>query len=632
MTGSAFKQIPVSEQTQARFQGKSIAAMREAISASTEGVTVKRLEAAIARAEQNQSRLLAAPKKDDGVPFLQLGIDYIACDEAHYHKNRAFPSRIQGVGGAGSQRAIDLEMKLSILRERHGDRVATFATATPIANSVAEMYTMQIYLQPERLAAAGVSGFDAWAAQFGRTTTALELSPDGGSYRMNTRFARFRNVPELLTMFRATADVKSAAELNLKIPKIAGGRSRNVVVTASEQLQDYVASLVERAERVRARAVPVEEDNMLKVSGDGRRAALDLRLVGMPPDPAGGKISVAADRIAGLYEQGRGCVYLDAAGKPSPNPGSLQVVFCDLGTPKADGSWSVYAELRGQLATRGVPESMVRFIHEANDDQGKADLFAACREGRVGVLVGSTEKMGVGTNVQRRLSAIHHLDAPWWPANIAQRDGRGLRQGNQNAEVEINRYVTEGSFDVFMWQTLERKQAFIHQVMSGEYAGRDIEDIGDVALSYAEVKALATGNPLIMEKAGVDSDVARLQRLRQAHLRDQTALERRVTSAETGAASAEQRADLAGGAVAARVDTKGDAFTMTVGDRVYASRSEAGAQLKVTLATIEHQGHAAARLSERGATTTRSVVGRLAGFPLAVDGHHDRLDSVSCSA
>jgi N12 class adenine-specific DNA methylase/SAM-dependent methyltransferase len=627
MTGSAFKQIPVSRETQARFQARRVEEYRLAIGESTEGLTVKRLEAAVARAEQNQARLLAAPKKDDGVPFDQLGVDYVAIDEAHYYKNRAFPSRIQGVGGAGSQRAMDLDMKLSILRERHGTRVATFATATPVANSVAEMYTMQAYLQPELLAAAGVSGFDAWAAQFGRTTTALELAPDGGSYRMTTRFARFRNVPELLTMFGAAAEVRSAAELNLKVPLVAGGQARNVVVSASDELGVYVASLVERAERVRARAVPVEVDNMLKISGDGRRAALDLRLVGVAPDPAGGKIAVAADRIAELYVQGREEVYLDGAGRPSPILGSLQVVFCDLGTPKDDGGWSVYGELRSQLGARGVPEGMVRFIHDVRDDQGKADLFAACREGRVGVLVGSTDKMGVGTNVQRRLAAVHHLDAPWWPANIAQRDGRALRQGNQNAEVEINRYVTEGSFDVFMWQTLERKQAFIHQVMSGEYAGRDIDDIGDVALSYAEVKALATGNPLIMEKAGVDSDVARLQRLRQAHLRDQTALERRVTSAETGAVRAERRAQLAAAAVAARIDTKGAAFTMTVGDTVHTSRAAAGDQLKVTLATMGRKGQAAARLSERGATTTGTAVGHLAGFAAAVDGHHDRLDS-----
>ncbi|HSH22502.1 MAG TPA: DEAD/DEAH box helicase family protein, partial [Acidimicrobiales bacterium] len=463
MTASAFGRIPVSEETRKAFLDEHLGELRKAIAESNQGerLTVKRLEARMAQMEAKHAKLLDEHRKDDGVSFEQTGIDYLFVDEAHHFKNRQFATHMNGVGGQGSVRAEDLEVKLGYLRSLYGERVTTFATATPIANSLSEMWVMQSYLQPTRLAAAGVDTFDAWAATFGRTVTALELAPDGGSYRLNTRFARFANVPELLTMFRAVADVRSAAQLGLAIPAVAGGGPETVVVPASEDLRRYVASLVDRAEQVRSRRVTPEEDNMLKIAGDGRRAALDLRLVGEEPDPLGGKAAAAAERIARWFHATTGALYPDATGAPSPRTGSLQLVFCDLGTPKA-GEWSVYEDLRQHLGRRGVPEAMVRFVHEAADDRAKAELFAACREGRVAVLIGSTEKMGVGTNVQRRLVALHHLDCPWRPADLAQRDGRALRQGNANAEVAMLRYVTEESFDVFMWQTCERKAAFIH--------------------------------------------------------------------------------------------------------------------------------------------------------------------------
>ncbi|MFP5376811.1 MAG: helicase, partial [Acidimicrobiia bacterium] len=502
ITASAFARLPVSDATRRAFVAERIAELRAAIAASAEGLSVKRLEERVARLEQKHEELLATERRDDGASFEHTGIDYLFVDEAHGWKNLPFSSHIAGVGGTGSQKAEDLQMKLGYLRSRYGERVTTFATATPIANSLAEMWVMQTYLQPARLAAAGVASFDAWAAVFGRTVTALELSPDGASYRINTRFARFANVPELLTMFRAVADVRTAAQLSLDVPAVAGGAPHTVVVAASPELREYVAELVERAQAVRQRLVAPHEDNMLKVSGDGRKAALDLRLVARPPDPDGGKLAAAAAAIAGRYHAEKTAIYADRTGQPSPVSGSLQVVFCDLGTPHP-GQWSVYGQLRDELVRRGVPDELVRFVHDAGDDRAKAELFAACREGRVAVLVGSTEKMGVGTNVQARLSALHHLDCPWRPADIAQREGRAIRQGNQNPEVTIARYVTEGSFDVFCWQTVERKAAFIHQVMSGEVAGREVDDIGDVALSYAEVKALASGDPLILEKAGV---------------------------------------------------------------------------------------------------------------------------------
>jgi N12 class adenine-specific DNA methylase/SAM-dependent methyltransferase len=373
ITASTFGRIPVSHQTRIGFMEKRIAELRQAAAESKEGLTVKRLEAHIARMEQRHERLLAASEKDDGVRFEQTGIDYLFVDEAHHFKNRPFATNIAGVGGQGSQRAEDLEMKLDYLRSRHGPRVATFATATPVANSLAEMWVMQAYLQPHRLAATGVTSFDAWAATFGRTVTALELAPDGGSYRLSTRFARFRNVPELLTMFRETADVRSATQLALKIPAVTGGHPSTVVVPASDQLTAYVAELVERAERVRSRLVRPDEDNMLKISGDGRRAALDLRLVGHPLDPAGGKITAAANHIAAIHAAHKATRYADPSGEAAARPGALQTVFCDLGTPQPDGRWSVYEELRSQLALRSVPPSMVRFVHEAADDRAKAE-------------------------------------------------------------------------------------------------------------------------------------------------------------------------------------------------------------------------------------------------------------------
>ncbi|MEW6155569.1 MAG: helicase [Actinomycetota bacterium] len=630
ITASAFARIPVSEQTQRRFIAEQIGELRQAIAASTAGLSVKRLEEQVARMEERHKRLLATDRRDDGVTWEASGIDYIALDESHGWKNLAFASRVPGVGGAGSQKAEDLAMKLGYLRSRHDEWVATFATATPIANSLAEMWVVQTYLQPGRLAEAGIGGFDAWAANFGRTVTALELAPDGGSYRLNTRFARFANVPELLAMFRAVADVRGAAQLDLDVPAVAGGEARTVVVEASHELRDYVATLVQRAEDIRQRRVAPDEDNMLKVTGDGRKAALDLRLVGGTPDPTGGKIAAAAAEVARRFHVERDRPYLDDAGRAHPRPGSLQVVFCDLGTPKPDGSWSAYSELREQLVRRGVPAGMVRFVHDAGDDRAKAELFAACRDGRVGVLIGSTEKMGVGTNVQARLTALHHLDCPWRPADLAQRDGRAVRQGNQNAEVEIVRYVTQESFDVYSWQTVARKAAFIHQVMSGEIVGREVDDdMGETALSYAEVKALATGNPLILEKAGVDSELARLVRLRQAHDRDQAGLSRTLARGTEAAARLGDEVVALQEALDRRRPTTGDNFAMTVEGTTHTARADAGAHLQRVLVDTLRRGDDQARvvgelggvtvhLARRAGPGDAELVLRLARTPVAL--------------
>ncbi len=608
ITHSSFERVPVSAERRANYIAAEIDEYRAAADASRAsggGLSVKKLEAEIERLRAKHETLINADAKDDGVTFEECGIDYVMIDEAHLHKNLPFPTRIQGIGGAGSQRAQDLKLKLAYLRERNPGHVATFATATPIANSVSEMYVMQAYLQPDTLGRAGVERFDAWAANFGSTVTALELAPDGASYRMSTRFARFRNVPDLLKMFTHVADVRTAADLKLPTPSLAGGRPETIVVPASDALKTYVDGLAERAEKVRNRTVRPDEDNMLAVTGDGRRAALDLRLVGHAPDPAGGKTAAAAEQIAGIWRTNRDRPYLDDARQPAHRPGSLQLVFCDLGTPKP-GEWSVYSELRSQLVARGVPEHQVRFVHEAGNDRAKADLFAACRDGRVAVLVGSTEKMGVGTNVQARAVALHHLDCPWRPADLEQREGRVIRQGNQNPEVRIIRYATEESFDIYMWQTVERKATFIAQVTNGRVDGRQVDDIGDQALSYAEVKALATGNPLIMEKAGIDAEVAKLTRLRDAHRKDQQRLNRTLEATTSRATAKEHLVGECERAIAQRVDTRADNFTMQVGSHRFDDRTEAGAQLHAELHRLFT--HPREQIVER--------IGHLGGFDL----------------
>ena len=354
-------------------------------------------------------------------------------------------------------------MKLEYLRSRHGARIATLATATPIANSITEAHVMSRYLRPDLLARAGVEDFDSWAATFGQTVTEIEVAPTGGGdYRMHTRFARFTNVPEMLrSSWHVFADVKTGEDLRLPVPELAqrpdGQRAPIAqLIAASPELTGYVQQLGERAEKVRGRIVDPSEDNMLKITGDGRKAALDMQLVTGRPASTPGKLQAAAENIARLYHATRAREYLDpVTGRPSPTPGALQIVFCDLSTP-AEG-WNAYDQLRDELVDRGVPADRIRYIHQARDDLEKARLFAACRAGHVNVILGSTQKMGVGTNIQARAIALHHLDVPWRPADIAQRDGRIRRQGNQNPTVGIYRYVTEGSFDTYMWQTLDAK-------------------------------------------------------------------------------------------------------------------------------------------------------------------------------
>ena len=594
MTRSAFERIPVSPTVQAAYAEREIDGLRTMLANARggDGLTVKRLEKLALAAEQRlQERLDGA--KDPGVTFEQTGIDYLCADEAHDYKNLHTPSNIRDAAIDGSQRASDLHMKIGWLRDRHGARTVTLATATPIANSVTEAHVMCRYLRPDLLAAAGVEDFDSWAATFGQTVTEIEMAPTGGgNYRMHTRFSRFQNVPEMLRMWAVFADARTAEDLQLPRPQLAtrpdGRRApETILIPASPELRAYVARLGDRAEQVRAGAVSPEEDNMLLISTDGRKAALDMRLVGEHPAPGSSKLDIAADTIAGVWREHRDRTYRDPSGDPSPTPGALQIVFCDLSTPTRPG-WNAYRELRDQLAARGVPAEQIRWIHEARNDAEKARLFAACRTGQVAVIVGSTPRMGVGTNIQDRAIALHHLDCPWRPADIEQRDGRGLRQGNQNPEIRLFRYAVEGSFDSYSWQTVERKARFINQVMSGQLDQRQVDDIGDNALSYSEVKALASGDPLILDKARADADHARLSRLHRAWQRNQQTLRHTLADATDQADNYAQRANAVADAIARSREIRGDAFHMTVDGHAASTRADAGELIARWASTNQH--------------------------------------------
>jgi hypothetical protein len=534
-------------------------------------------------------------------------------DEGHGYKNLHTVSNITDAAIDGSLRASDLDMKIAYLRERNGTRVVTFATATPIANSITEAWVMQHYLRPDLLQAAGVDEFDSWAATFAQTITQIELAPEGG-FRQKTRFAKFVNVPEQMRMWHVSADIKTGSDLDLPAPALAprpgdGQRTPEIVlVQPSEVLLDYVAELGERAERVRSRAVPPEQDNMLVVSSDGRKAALDLRLVGLPMTQPG-KIDIAAARITAIWAAHRDHTYPGPDGRDSPVRGSLQIVFSDLGTP-AD-RWNVYDEFRDQLAAGGLSRASVRFIHEARTDREKGELFAACRNGSVAVLVGSTEKMGVGTNVQARAIALHHLDCPWRPADVAQREGRILRQGNHNPEVQILRYVTEKSFDGYLFQAVERKARFIAQVMRGRLDLREIEDIGDAALSYNEVKALATGNPLLLDKAEADAELTRLLRAERAHHRNHDALRYKVNAAERRAEVLAGLIATCDAAIARRQDTRGENFAVVIEGARHDKRHDAGQRW---LPLLQQQLDSLDVISRRPVTVIR---GQLGGFTVS---------------
>ena len=593
MTRSAFSRLPVSTDTEAAYERQQVGQLREMLERAKgdRGLTVKVIEKQIARREQKLKTVLDAPR-DPGVTFEETGVDYLLIDEAHEFKNLQTDANIRDAAITGSKRASDLHMKLEYLRSRHGARIATLATATPIANSITEAHVMSRYLRPDLLARAGVEDFDSWAATFGQTVTEIEIAPTGGGdYRLHTRFARFQNVPEMLRLWAVFADVKTAEDLGLPVPQLAerpdGQRAPIAqLIAASPELTGYVQQLSERAEKVRGRTVDPSEDNMLKITGDGRKAALDMHLVTGQPASAPGKLQAAAENIARLYHATREREYLDPlTGRASSTPGALQIVFCDLSTPGGEG-WNAYDQLRDELADRGVPAGRVRYIHDARDDVEKARLFAACRAGHVSVILGSTQKMGVGTNIQPRAIALHHVDVPWRPADIAQRDGRIKRQGNQNPTVGIYRYVTEGSFDTYMWQTVERKARFINQLMRGRLDVREIEDLGEDVIGFAELKAIASGDPLILEKAKIDAEVERLGRVQRAWQRGHHALRSTITAGEKRVDVREQQLAAVNQALPWVRDTRGDLFSMSIDGHSYTHRTDAASALAANLRTV----------------------------------------------
>ncbi|MDF1480333.1 helicase [Leifsonia sp. H3M29-4] len=619
MTRTAFERIPLSPDAEREYIDRQVEQLRAALEDAKreDAMSVKRIERAALAMEERQKRLLDKAR-DPGISFEATGIDYLVVDEMHDFKNLATASKIPDAQIAGSQRASDLHMKLEYLRARHGGRVLIGATATPLANSITEAYVMQRYMRPDILEEAGIGSFDAWAATFGQTVTDMEMAPTGnGNFRLKTRFAKFQNVPEMLRMWHVFADVKTAEDLQLPVPLLrrrADGQraAETIVLQPTPELETYIDAIGQRAEAIANRSVRPEEDNMLKVSTDGRKASVDMRLVDPHTEPSGVTLLDAlADRIINEWKATRDDTYVDViTGEPSPVRGGLQLVFSDLGTPGE--RWNVYEQLKLELVERGMPATAIRFIHDARNDVEKARLFASARAGHVSVLVGSTQKMGQGTNVQARITAIHHADVPWRPADVEQRDGRGIRQGNQNAEMGIYRYVVERSFAGYMWQTIERKARFISQIMRGRLDVREMEDIGDTALSAAEAKALSSGNPLLLEKANADNDLSRLERLQRAHERNLVNLGHTRTAAAAKIEVNVRDIEQLHAALTRAVDTTGDAFRMTVDGRQYDARSEAAA------AVADWTARSGLRYLPNAAHHSLGTLGTIGGFEVEV--------------
>lgn len=517
---SQFEKIPMSVERQRIILEKQIQdimlGIQDLKNSHAESFTVKQLVKTQKGLENKLAKLNDQSRKDSVVTFEELGVDRIFVDEAHYYKNLFLYTKMRNVGGIAqteAQKSSDLFMKCRYLDELTGGKGIVFATGTPISNSMVELYTMQRYLQYGELEKRNLQHFDAWASTFGETVTAIELAPEGTGYRAKTRFAKFYNLPELMALFKEVADIQTAEMLNLPVPK---ANYENVVVKPTEIQKEMVKELSERAERVRNKQVDSSTDNMLKITNDGRKLALDQRLMNelLPDDPES-KVAICANNIYRIWKEHEG-------------EKLTQLVFCDLSTPHNDGKFNVYDDLKQKLLDMNVPEDEVKFIHYANTDIRKKELFASVRKGTTRVLMGSTQKMGAGTNCQDKLIALHDLDCPWRPSDLIQRSGRIIRQGNQNPEVYIYRYVTEGTFDAYLYQLVENKQRFISQIMTSKTPVRFAEDIDETALSYAEIKALAAGNPLIIEKTELDTEVAKLKLLKQTHLSQIYAIEDRV--------------------------------------------------------------------------------------------------------
>ena len=518
---SQFEKIPLSQERQAATIERQIDEIELAIDQAKrdngERYTIKQMEKSRKALQVRLDKLNDQSRKDNVVTFEQLGVDRLFVDESHNYKNLFLYTKMRNVAGIAqteAQKSSDMFAKCQYLDEITGGKGVTFATGTPISNSMTELYTNMRYLQYGTLQKLGLGHFDAWAASFGETQTAIELAPEGTGYRAKTRFAKFFNLPELIALFKESADIQTPDMLKLPVPE---AEYENVVLKPSEFQKEMVASLAERAEAVRDRQVQPYEDNMLKITNDGRKLALDQRLLNdMLPDEENSKAATCVEKAYEIWQD-------------TKEQKSAQLIFCDLSTPKGDGTFNVYEDIKNKLMEKGVPEQEIAFIHDANTELRKAELFAKVRSGQVRFLLGSTAKMGAGTNVQDRLIALHHLDVPWRPSDIEQQEGRILRQGNQNDKVKIFRYVTEGTFDSYSWQLIENKQKFIGQIMTSKSPVRSCEDVDEAALSYAEVKALATGNPYIKEKMDLDIQVSKLKLMKANHTSQKYRLEDNIT-------------------------------------------------------------------------------------------------------
>ena len=596
-----FEKIPLSKERQIAMLQQQIAditfSIEEAAHQAGQNYTIKQLEKTKKSLQARMKKLNDQTRKDDVVTFEQLGVDRLFVDESHSFKNLFLYTKMRNVAGISqtdAQKSSDMFMKCRYMDELTGGRGITFATGTPVSNSMTELYTIMRYLQYDTLMRMGMGHFDSWAATFGETVTAIELSPEGTGYRAKTRFARFFNLPELISIFKEAADIQTSDMLNLPVPE---AEFINEVLKPSEEQQDMVAAFSERAESVRAGMVNPTEDNMLKITNDGRKCALDQRLLNeLLPDAEKSKVNTCVENAFQVWEEGKA-------------DRTTQLIFCDLSTPKGDGTFNVYDDVRNKLTEKGIPKEEIAFIHEYNTEAKKAELFAKVRAGQVRILMGSTPKLGAGTNVQDRLIALHHLDCPWKPSDLEQQEGRILRQGNQNDKVKIFRYVTENTFDAYMWQILENKQKFISQIMTSKSPVRACEDVDDTALSYAEIKALATGNPYIKEKMDLDVQVSKLKLLKANHTSQIYRLESDIAKNFPVQISA-LKERIAGmqvdSQVVKSVDLQdNDTFAMTVGNVLYEDKKEAGEALIAACAGLK-------------AVSTGGKVGEYHGFTLSV--------------
>ena len=578
-----FEKIPLSRERQIAMLEDQIAditfSIEEAAHQAGQNYTIKQLEKTKKSLQARMKKLNDQTRKDDVVTFEQLGVDRLFVDESHSFKNLFLYTKMRNVAGISqtdAQKSSDMFMKCRYMDELTGGRGITFATGTPVSNSMTELYTIMRYLQYDTLMRMGMGHFDSWAATFGETVTAIELSPEGTGYRAKTRFARFFNLPELISIFKEAADIQTSDMLNLPVPE---AEFINEVLKPSEEQQEMVGAFSERAESVRGGLVNPTEDNMLKITNDGRKCALDQRLLNeLLPDAEKSKVNTCVENAFQVWDEGK-------------TDRTTQLIFCDLSTPKGDGTFNVYDDVRNKLTEKGIPKEEIAFIHEYNTEVKKAELFAKVRAGQVRILMGSTPKLGAGTNVQDRLIALHHLDCPWKPSDLEQQEGRILRQGNQNDKVKIFRYVTENTFDAYMWQILENKQKFISQIMTSKSPVRACEDVDDTALSYAEIKALATGNPYIKEKMDLDVQVSKLKLLKANHTSQIYRLESDIAKNFPVQISA-LKERIAGmqvdSQVVKSVDLQdNDTFAMTVGNVLYEDKKEAGEALIAACAGLK---------------------------------------------